>query len=488
MASHVPRPGDWPGLSPGAAKTWLVAGLLAVAFVGYVFPVPARLDVVTMAAIVFAASLVAARLHGVTSAGLPLLLICAVLAPFEVAAGADVCIVLAGLLATVGFFRAVIGRRRFALAASPLVAATLAFMAIAVLAFLVGQYPWFPAEPAPMRAQLGGLALFLLSGGLLLTVAYGVESVARLERLTWLFLGAGALIVATEFAPAIPGRAVFHAVVVPESIGSLFWTWLVAMSVSQALCNTRLSLPWRGLLLSVGLMALTRGLGMAFSWVSGWLPPLVALGVIVFIRFPRFTAGAALLLVAPALFVGGRVAEVLAAGESYSLTTRLEAASIVFRLIESNPWLGFGPANYYHYTLLYPILGWWVRFNSHNNYLDLVAQTGIIGLLAFGWFVVAAYRVNLTLRRRAPAGFPKAYAVGVLGGLTGSLVAGLLADWIVPFAYNVGLRGFRSSLLFWFFLGGSLALRRVVTSAAPAEQEETADAVAGLRLFHGARA
>jgi hypothetical protein len=55
-----------------------------------------------------------------------------------------------------------------------------------------------------------------------------------------------------------------------------------------------------------------------------------------------------------------------------------------------------------------------------------------------------------------------------VAGLAGSLVSGLLADWIIPFTYNIGVRGFRSSLLFWVFLGGLLALKRMRSAAAPA--------------------
>lgn len=478
-------------MNPGVAKAALAAVVLSAAgLAGLLLPVPPRLDLVTLAALAGAAALVALRYVGVASVGLPLLLVCAVLAPMPLGGGAaSVCVVLAVVLTAVGLVRLVWRRRSDALEASPLVVATLAFMSVAVLAFLVGQYPWLPSEPAPMRAQLGGLALFLLSGGLLVAVALEVGSVARLERLTWLFLAAGSLVVASAFGPPVPGLSAFNGVVVPESIGSLFWTWLVAMSVSQALCNPRLPPVWRALLFGLGALALARGLWLAFSWVSGWLPPLVSVAVIVCVRFPRTALGGGLLAAAPALLVFGRVSETLMAGESYSLVTRLEAATIVVRLLEHNPWLGFGPANYYHYTVLYPILGWWVRFNSHNNYVDLVAQTGVIGLVVFAWLVVAAYRVNLALKRRAPAGFPRAYAVGVIAGLSGSLVAGLFADWIVPFAYNVGLSGFRSSLLFWFFLGGSLALRRAVRrEAARAEDNEADDPLAGFPVFNGVRA
>ena len=59
--------------------------------------------------------------------------------------------------------------------------------------------------------------------------------------------------------------------------------------------------------------------------------------------------------------------------------------------------------------------------------------------------------------------------MGTFSGVASSLVAGLLADWIVPFVYNIGIVGFRSSLLFWFFVGGLVAMKRLtVVGAVPA--------------------
>jgi len=248
-----------------------------------------------------------------------------------------------------------------------------------------------------------------------------------------------------------------------ETVGSAFWTWLVAMSWSQVLCNPALRWPARLGAASIGALALARGL-VTFDWVSGWLPPFVALGVIVALRFPRITLGASLLGIAPALVLTQPAMAMLLAGESYSWTSRLEAWRIVWRMLESNPLLGFGPANYNHYAILFPIWGWWVRFNSHNQYLDLLLQTGVIGLLAFAWFAFEAVRLGLRLRTHLAEGFARAYVVGALGGLAGTLVAGMLADWIIPFAYNIGMKGFRSSLLFWMFLGGLLSLRRMVVA------------------------
>lgn len=391
--------------------------------------------------------------------GLAALLALAVLAPVDLAPGLDAPLVLAAVLCGTWLLRGLVVRRQFRLQSTGLVVATLAFMAIAVLAFLVGQYPWFPTAHAPMRAQVGGLALFLLSGGVLLVVGHQVATLRQLERLTWLFVGLGGAFVLSQVVPTGGIGPRLSAVTHDRTVGSMFWVWIVAVSLSQALFNKGLSLPARGLLAGTAGLAIFRGLWLALDWASGWLPPLVAAGLILVVRFPRTVIGTSLLLAAPALVAAGPALRSLMAGEAYSWMTRLEALQVMGQVIERNPWLGFGPANYYHYTLLFPILGWWVRFNSHNNYLDLVAQTGIIGLAAFGWILFETGRLALTLARRGHRPFTRAYAVGVLAGLAASVVAAALGDWVLPFIYNVGVDGFRSSLLFWFFVGGLLVLR-----------------------------
>ena len=145
-------------------------------------------------------------------------------------------------------------------------------------------------------------------------------------------------------------------------------------------------------------------------------------------------------------------------GEDYSVLTRVEALRILLEIIKVNPFLGLGPANYYWYTPLFPILGYNVSFNSHNNYIDIVAQIGIFGLLFFVWFFWELARTGLRMLPTAPEGFERAFVIGVLGGIAGTVVAGFLGDWIIPFVYNVGLVGFRSSIFGWVFLGALPAL------------------------------
>jgi len=74
------------------------------------------------------------------------------------------------------------------------------------------------------------------------------------------------------------------------------------------------------------------------------------------------------------------------------------------------------------------------------------------------------------LRNQVPTGFAQAYVYGALGGLAGMVVAAMLGDWVLPFFYNVGLFGFRSSMLGWLFLGGLVSIEQIVMTqkASPA--------------------
>lgn len=461
-ASVLREPQGAPMAGRRAAAIW-VAALAGAVGIGFLLsPETLLLLVAGVLALVLVPAVVTPIVRA-PSMGLSALLVASVLVPLNVRRGGmplSVCLLVAGGVCATALLR----RWLVPPSAVPVTRterAVAAFMVVAVLAFVVGQYPWFPAPPAPMTAQAAGLVLFLLSGALLVAVGREVRTLTQLKRLTWLFLAASAVaIVVIMVQPLAPGVAVFN-IVDATTVGSMFWTWVVAVSASQALFNRELSFPWRMGLWGLTLLALARGLLLAFSWASGWLPPLIALGTVLFLRFPRVTLGVGLLSLAPLLMVSNQAVAPVAEQESYSLMTRLEAIKVLWRVVEHNPWLGLGPANYYHYTLQFPILGWYVRFNSHNQYLDLVAQVGAVGLLSFLWVAGEAARLAWQLRERPRSRFARAYAVGVLGGLAGSLAAAALADWIVPFVYNIGIPGFRSSVLFWFFIGGTVALRRM---------------------------
>jgi O-antigen ligase len=191
------------------------------------------------------------------------------------------------------------------------------------------------------------------------------------------------------------------------------------------------------------------------DWQSGWIPPVIAIVAIVALRWWQ----SYFVLIAGGVVALPVVLSMLIAADAYSFETRIDAWLVLLDLIRINPILGLGPANYYYYTPLFGIRGYYVQFNSHNQYFDMLLQTGVLGLVCLIWFFAAVGRAGWRLRLEAPDGFAQAYVYAALGGLVATVASGFLGDWILPFVYNVGIVGMRSSILGWLFLGGLIAHR-----------------------------
>jgi O-antigen ligase len=339
-----------------------------------------------------------------------------------------------------------------------------ALLGISILAFIVGQLPWFRlAEHAPLDAQIGGLLIFVLAVGAFLLVANQMQDLWWLECMTWVLIILGGLFVAGWVTPL--GAITSKTFQIGATSNAIFWTWLVAMSLSQALFNDLLAWRWRILAGGIFVVSMYVAFVLQYDWKSAWLPPLAAIAAMVIARWLRFGLVMAVSGYVPFQILSSRAIE----SDEYSYSTRLDAWVIVLNMLKTNPILGFGPANYYWYTPLFRIRGYAVRFNSHNQYLDILAQTGILGLLCVVWFFGEIGWLGWQLRKRAPRGFARAYVYGALGGLVGTVVSGMLVDWFLPFAYNIGLNGFRSSMFAWLFLGGLVSIEQIIRRETQAE-------------------
>jgi O-antigen ligase len=274
--------------------------------------------------------------------------------------------------------------------------------------------------------------------------------------MVWLFLFCGSLFLIGALVPPI-GDFVLP-LFGSGAVGSLFFIWMVAMSLSQAVFNRELSLRWRAVILVVAALTLLAPLLVNSRWRSGWVPSIVVVAVILWFRSPKLS----LVLFLIAAIVYRDLPSQLISDDLYSYNTRLAAWEVVMKeMVRANPILGFGPANYHYYTPLFSILGYNINFNSHNNYVDIVAQTGFLGLGLFVWFLVEIGLLGLRLRREVTDGFRYAYVIGALAGLAATAAAGMLGDWVIPFVYNIGLRGFRASVFAFLFLGGLVAIDQV---------------------------
>jgi O-antigen ligase len=347
-------------------------------------------------------------------------------------------------------------RRSVRLHHHPAVYAALLMCVVVVLAFIAGQLPWFDIPGAGLASQLGGLFVFLISAAAFLVSAH-VLNERWLRRLVAVFLAIAGLYMVARLVPPL---GAFARLLAGGAIGSVFWIWAVALGGGIALFGRGLLPGVRVAAAGVAGLTLTVALVQGTAWASGWAPAGMALLLLVWLRFPRL--GWVPLLLAIFGFLIQQEIVWSAATNTQSWVARQQAWQLVLDAAKANPILGLGPSNYYFYVQQYDIGGWgevWnVSFNSHNNWVDLIAQTGILGLLTVLWFAAAMGRTGWQRYRRLPDGFPRAYAAACLAGLVATLASGMLGDWFLPFVYNIGLAGMRSSILFWVFMGGLLSL------------------------------
>lgn len=237
----------------------------------------------------------------------------------------------------------------------------------------------------------------------------------------------------------------------------LFTMWIISLSLGLALFDRTISNP-----LKIALVGLA-GLWMYYrfwqntSWMTGWFPPLV----VVFTLFLMKSKKAALMfLLSLILLIAIRAdyfshALFLEQGESGS--TRLSAWAISLWLTSKHFLFGTGPGGYAAYYMSYFPSN---AMATHNNYLDVIAQTGIIGFGLYLWMFFALFKISLRVIRKVKGkgDFTDALAHAVFAGLIGCIVAMGFGDWMIPFPYTQGIVSFDYILYSWLFLGAILSL------------------------------
>lgn len=237
----------------------------------------------------------------------------------------------------------------------------------------------------------------------------------------------------------------------------MFSVWFGGILYAQAMFNNRLSPSRRALLLGLFAVLIYHRLIVDTSWVSGWLPLILICAVITFVKSKKlFVLGIVLFAVVVALkwdYVVTSYDAEMAGGSN--LRGGLWAKA--FGYVLQHPLFGMGPAGYAVYYMTYQPND---AMATHNNFFDVVAQHGFVGMAAFLWMFGTFFVVTFKSMRlhKGEGNFEEAFAVMGFAGAIASFAGMMLGDWLLPFAYTQTISGFDNAVFSWMFIGCAVAL------------------------------
>ncbi len=450
-------------------RVGIVAGLLLLLpAVGFVAAHPRLAPLVLVAALApFGIFAVLQRIE----LGLAAMLLAGVFVRFRLPTGTVSEIVISLLLCAgvlgLWIVRMLIEEKRLTLKPTPTNFPLLAFMTTVFVSLAwskVYRDVFVHSIGSPFVAVAAAVVMALLPATFLMA-ANLVTDMRWLRALVWLYLGAGAvsllvtLVLDLGIGPTPTLRRVLlHNGLVWVNTHGLFSTWYVAFALAFVFFDRRLHWMWKAALLAYVAGWVYVGFFRRIAWLSGWVPVFVVAGVLAFLRSKWL---ALLLAVVILVGAGGYYLKTEFQSESErSGMTRLAAYEVNWRITGKHLLFGTGPAGYASYYMSYfPTEG----MASHSNYIDVAAQTGIVGMSFFVWFFAAqtsgSYAIHRKLKERGD--FAASMSAAVLAGTVGCILAMALGDWLLPFAYTQGIMGFDSALINWFFMGAVWALNHI---------------------------
>lgn len=370
---------------------------------------------------------------------------------------------LTGALTAAWIARMLVEGKRVKLAPTPVNAPLIAFMAVALLSYVwsgLVHDPFVDNWDTFARPRLGALGTFLLSPAAALLVANQLRTTRQLRIAVGMFLCAMLL--------GLIGIYTKRNIPLLNTDG-LFPLWAITLSAGQALFNRQLSTRIR---LGLGAMAVLWFLyqfGSGITWVSGWAPPIVAGFILIWLRSRRLAVALAIIA---SIYIYTRtdyLQSTLSAEHAESGSTRIAAWQANWNLTREHLLLGTGPAGYAAYYMTYfPT----AAMATHNNYIDIIAQTGLLGSAMLIWFMAATGRAAWRVARQTPGnGFEHALAVSLLAGIAGLFVAMGLGDWFIPFAYTQGIAGYDYTVWGWIMIGLVMVLHHRFVTRPDAEKQ-----------------
>ncbi|MBI1279140.1 MAG: hypothetical protein GC179_13515 [Anaerolineaceae bacterium] len=321
------------------------------------------------------------------------------------------------------------------------------------------------AQKSLVRLMTG--LVLIISPVTLVLFANAFRTKSAFRTFTWWFIGFG-LYMATmrltvgDTPPPLNGKGQFP-------------TWFVALALGQALFNTNLRWYMRLLLLIGVLMWAQITLGLGITWLSGWFPVVVVIAVLLTFYSRKLLIFALLCVVAWGVLNADFINHTFGKEQDESGGTRSTAWARAFDVVAKHFLFGAGPAGYEYYFEVYGYYDGSVGTAdlSHNNYIDIIAQTGVVGFALWvlmwggqGWMLLKLFF------KRFDDPFLRALKYSLIACYPAILVAMMLGDWITPFPYTQSLTGIDYTIWAWMISGISIALYHFAPNLNPQEQEK----------------
>ncbi len=316
------------------------------------------------------------------------------------------------------------------------------------LSFIWGRLvldPRIDVPPTFYRVQIGQALLTLVSLGMLFVSADLLRNRQLRNFIVITLLGIGAV--------ALPFRW-FGWNSLDINTAGLFGLWFVALAWSNALANEDLARWMRFTLASLALGWLLMAYIQEGSWVSGWLPAVIAILAITLIARPK--AGIVLLLsfVVGVTFYFSIIYNLLVTTQEQEGSIggdfgRLQLIERNLSLIKDHLLLGTGPAGYaLYYVTFFPDRA----MSTHNNYVDILSQNGVAGLIGFVALLFGLGIIAVQLVPHVTYQSDRALAIALAGGIPALIFSLWLGDWLIPFVYNQTIAGFDHAVYSWLML------------------------------------
>jgi O-antigen ligase len=352
------------------------------------------------------------------------------------------------------FFKMIVVERNFRLRPSPVNIPIFIFIIIVIISLV-----WSSTYSEPSVAYLLDSKIFprlmttlvlIISPLTYIFYANHIRHLRSLHFVTWFFIGAGAVYLALRlWLDRIPK---------PFNAEGQFPTWVGVIALGQLLFNKELKLWMRGVLgvIIAGWFYVTMTLGV--SWLSGWLPLLAGFAAVTFFFSRKLFILGMVAAIGFYIFAYAGIQENFERENEESGGTRSEAWQRVFDLTGRHILFGTGPAGY-HFYFTVNISGLFQL--SHNNYVDIVGQTGVVGftawILLWGCMGLVMWRLYRVIPLMG-GGFQKGLAYALLASYPCTLLTMALGDWVTPFPYTQTLQGIDYTIWAWIIPGLATAM------------------------------